>query len=218
MPDQNNKTNILDSIKNTNKCQRNWLKTPVRPGDIQFFKSVLENVPKKQGQVFHEILFIENRRIIKKLYSYAREQDYRFAHNPQVNAPLLVVYVPYTEEHLEIISKDVLNKFNKTVNEDTTFPYYDVDITTSMGMHMGILALAANQIGYKTGFCSCYNKKFTKLIKRLATKDEITTNGLLCLGIGYSDKTVDYNYDTALKTHIFSHENTWNDKSVRHIK
>ena len=215
---QNNKTEILDSIKNTNQCQRNWEKTSVTPEDIQFFKSVLENVPKKQGQIFHEVLFIENQVLIKKLYSYSREQDYKFAHNPQVNAPLLVVYVPYTEEHLETISKDVLNNFNKVVDENTSFPYFGVDIATSMGMHMGILALAANQIGYKTGFCSCFNKKFRKTIERLITKDKIETDGMLCLGIGLANQNIDYNYDENLKTRIFSHKNVWSDNNIRHIK
>jgi len=218
MPIQNNKTEILDSIKNTNQCQRNWEKTSVRPGDIQFFKSVIENVPKKQGQIFHEVLFIENRPLIRKLYSHAREEGYQVAHNSQVNAPLLVVYVPYTQKYLEKISKDVSTNFNKVVDENTWFPYTDDDITTSMGMHMGILALVANQIGYKTGFCSCYDKKFKKIIKTLINKDIVTTDGILCLGIGLANENIDYNYDEGIKTHIFSHKNVWSDNNIRHIK
>jgi hypothetical protein len=87
-----------------------------------------------------------------------------------------------------------------------------------MGMHMGILALVANQIGYKTGFCSCYNKKFKKIIKTLINKDIVTTDGILCLGIGLANENIDYNYDEGIKTHIFSHKNVWSNNNIRHIK
>jgi succinate dehydrogenase flavin-adding protein (antitoxin of CptAB toxin-antitoxin module) len=219
----NDTDKILKKIKVTKQCQRNWDTTPVLPEHIDFFKSVLENVPKKQGRMFHKILFIEDVDLIDNLYYNSRDEGCDYAHNAQVKAPFLVVFVPYSEGYLEKISDDVLSDFNKVINEDTTFPYNQVDVATSMGIHMGILAMAATQLGYSTGFCSCFDSNFKKTIENLL-HDEISskilkTEDMLSLGIGYSNNKFRHNYDPFLKTHMFSHKNAWNDsKNFKHIK
>ena len=54
----NDTDKILEKIQIAKKCQRNWNTTPVLLEHVDFFKSVLENVPKKQGRIFYKALFI----------------------------------------------------------------------------------------------------------------------------------------------------------------
>ena len=162
----NDTDKILEKIQIAKKCQRNWNTTPVLLEHVDFFKSVLENVPKKQGRIFYKALFIENIDLINKLYYNARDEGCDYAHNAQVNAPLLIIFVPYDCDYLEKVSNDVLSDFNKVIDEDTTFPYNEVDVSTSIGIHIGMLSLAATQIGYSTGFCSCFDFKFITLSRK----------------------------------------------------
>lgn len=218
----NDTDKILKKLKVAKKCQRNWNTTPVLPEHVNFFKSVLKNVPKKQGRLFYKALFIENTKLINDLYYNARDEGCDYAHNAQVNAPLLVVFVPYNDDYLEKESNDVLSNFNKVIDEDTTFPYTEVDVSVSIGIHMGMLALAATQIGYSTGFCSCFDSNFRKIINELLDEAEskiLQTRDIISLGIGYPNTNYKHNYDPFINTHMFSHKNVWNDSQhIKHIK
>ena len=88
--------------------------------------------------------------------------------------------------------------FMWTANKDTTYNRlfdleYDTDIeltrhqSLNVGISAGAVATAAHLLGYKTGFCGCYNP--SNISKWLANKHGITTNNhpVAILGVGVPD-------------------------------
>lgn len=90
--------------------------------------------------------------------------------------------------------------FMWTANKDETYNRlfdleYDTDIeltrhqSLNTGISAGAVALAAQLLGYKTGFCGCYNP--SNISKWLATKHGITEDNypVAILGVGVPDAT-----------------------------
>jgi hypothetical protein len=90
--------------------------------------------------------------------------------------------------------------FMWTANKDETYNRlfdleYDTDIeltrhqSLNTGISAGAVALAAQLMGYKTGFCGCYNP--SNISKWLSTKHGITEDNypVAILGVGVPDVT-----------------------------
>lgn len=217
------KNNIMQSLSSARTCQRNWDRHPINPDDIEYFKTVLEKSPKKQGRVFHHTVFIENPNIIDELYYNAKEEDEKIPHNGQMTAPLVVLFVPYDISILPSLEKEVTENFNAANKEKTNYIFGEQDINTSIGIHSGMLALIANQIGYKTGFCSCFNTSAKQIFRRVCenamSRSFLDYDNTLALGIGYSRSNTPHNYDQLHDTLMYRHENVWDTElHFCHIK
>lgn len=216
-----------DSIRNTlstaKLCQRNWSDKSVAAQDIEFFKSVITENPKKQGQIFHHTLFIENKSVINDIYYNAKAEDERIPHNGQMSAPLLIMFVPYDTAILARFEQQITHNFNQANHDKTAYSFTDRDINVSIGIHSGILTFVANQLGYRTGFCSCFNSYAKQIIKDLC-KDSIREpyfnyDEIIAIGIGHDEESVPHNYDRTHDTVMYRHTNEWNELlHFSHIK
>jgi nitroreductase len=104
----------------------------------------------------------------------SKETDF---YNPQVLANLLVAF----EAHWDI-ARDERGKVIEERNiKNINYNGYtiNVDRHQAIGIASGVLALTANYLGYKTGFCRCFDQD--RINNILKTKNNID----MLLGIGY---------------------------------
>lgn len=213
---------LVSSINYARLCQRNFDDTPVKPDDVELFKTLIELAPRKQGVVWHKTLFIENRELIHDMYMSSRDHGYHSPHNAQMSAPLLVIALPYSEYKSQHYEETVATNFNNENREKTSYRFISEDMHTSVGIHMGMLALAANQLGYRTGFCTCFDDNFRSILYRLLKeeydKELIDDRVVTALGIGYPIETIPHNYDVKINTAMYRHKSMWVDNDLVHIK
>ena len=185
---------ILNAIESSQHCQRNWdLNKTIDPEHLKIFEYILKTVPSKQNIAYYKIHFIFNRSIIEKIYNNTATYSNRKVDfcNPQALANLLVVFEDVLEfddinENNEVFAYKLQNRLSasqksmieKTLNEDRQ---------QAIGIASGQLALIANYLGYKTGFCKCFNSN--ALVKILNLENKIS----LLLGIGYPNFEIPHN-------------------------
>ena len=186
---------MIDLIKASStaeRCQRNWdHSTPVTSEDVETLTKVATTMPTKQNVDYFELLVSTNSKFNKMCYDiavnpgdpYYDEGDNKLR-NAQVNAPMLMIWVPI---------------YNNPLIDDRAYPtgdYEDEYRDVAIGISSGATALAAAQLGYKTGFCGCMDwPKLKDLIKEHFTDPELLRvvdklgdkNNGLCLGIGHSN-------------------------------
>jgi len=117
--------------------------------------------------------------------------------------PNLKVGVDYNPRNQRNFNTQILAPvvFMWTANRDDTYKRlfndeYDTDIeiashqNLNAGISAGAVAMAAQLLGYKTGFCGCYNPK--NISTWLSTKHGITDNNfpIAILGVGTPDSTM----------------------------
>jgi nitroreductase len=182
---------LKQAIDSSQHCQRNWdLTKKIDPAHIDIFIHAVTQCPSKQNHSYYSVKFITNRDIIEKIHNHTYSDKNTNCisglgrTNPQVLANLLVLFEGHPEEYFlnklksspigeQYLEKDGHVKFNRLVLSSSF---------TSIGIASGYLNLIANQLGYKTGFCECFDPK------EVATL--LGTNNMprLMLGIGYPDE------------------------------
>lgn len=174
--------NFTDAAKSANHCQRNWSDRLVEDSIVEELIGVAVNMPTKQNQEFYSLLVSTdaefNHTVYMNSYSISDEnilnvpveRRHLTNHNTQMRAPLQFHY---------------LIKYGKQ------FEFNPLDGTAfiSIGVSAGAVALAANQMGLKTGFCCCiYAEPLMDIINK---EFNTTQNGMLVsLGIGYPQETL----------------------------
>ena len=162
-----NLDNLKNVIEQSQRTQRNWdLNKSVKEEDIELFKTAVSHCPTKQNRVWYNVVIIKDRNVIEKIHDTTDGFDYPVGTsttNTQTLANLLVVF-----------NADKDNR--ERVNTD-----YNSYVDTSIGIASAYLNLTAHLLGYKTGYCNCFNSKEV---------DELlgTINSKLIIGIGHSDK------------------------------
>ena len=174
-------------------CQRNWdLSKSIDPTHLEIFEVAVKSAPSKQNDKYFRVTFNQNRELIRKVYDLTGT-DIRgdITKNPQVLAQLQVIFWSDSdpEEMWSFCRRNDDNVDSKT-NENM-----------SVGIASGYLNLVAHMLGYKTGYCVCFEgDKMRQLFN--------TENWpLLILGIGYPKTNLkhtyteedNYNFDTFSK-------------------
>lgn len=164
---------ILDYAKSVEPCQRNWNEEYVMPlEEVDYITEVCTTMPTKQNRSVYTLVRITNKNIINKMFeaSYS-DNDVRGTvdRNTQVKANLLLIWVE-----------------NKNIAECTP------DLYVGVGISSGAAALAAAELGYKTGFCRCFNSpQVKKILKKNNIRVDKESKIVLMLGIGESQQNVD---------------------------
>jgi len=162
---------LLNYAKQVVPCQRNWNEKFIMPSQhIDYIVDVATTMPSKNQQEVYELYVITNRNLINKIFEVSYHVDDTGAEkqygirrqNSQVRANLLLLWTdgPIKEEKI-------------------------VD-TLAIGISSGAAALAGAELGYKTGFCACFNYK--EINRILGTEKNVR----LSLGIGHPNE----NYNT----------------------
>lgn len=160
---------INKSAKTTEGCQRNWDYSYEIPQEhIDAIVNTAVTMPTKQNEEYYNLVVSTDLTFNYSLYlkTFTDESGQEnYGRNAQVNAPLLLIWI----------------KNPKFVGVDNN---YDLG-GFSIGVSGGGTALAANMLGYRTGFCKCFSQK--KIIGLLREKNIITTKVELALGVGMPD-------------------------------
>jgi hypothetical protein len=173
-------------ILTTQACQRNWnLDREIPEKHINIIVNSMTLCPSKQNLDFYSLKIITNRDVIDKLY-YTTQNRGKTRYNPQVLANMLVVFVannPSDPRSTELANRlrGKASDLDKKIIQD--------DQILSVGIAAGIGAHVANLLGYRTGYCKCFDSRDVKKI--LGLKDE----PFLMLGVGYPNEEQSRNID-----------------------
>jgi|TARA_B110000503_G_scaffold123565_1_gene189283 nitroreductase len=133
---------LQDAANHANICQRNWdYSKEVLENDISTLINVATHMPTKQNLNYYELVVSDNREFNKYFYelSYDGIDDDNKWRNSQVNAPLLFIWCLPTRQR-------------KLWGEESHF--FD-----ACSISAGAVALSANMLGYRTGFCKCFQSE-----------------------------------------------------------
>lgn len=170
---------ILETIKSASetaqRCQRNWdLSKDIPQGYLDIFLTTIKNAPAKQNEDYYSVYFITDRNIIEQVYNNTTfntvtDATNDLSKNPQVLANLLIAFCEKSP-----------TTFRNNINE-----YQDTELMKSnrnqaIGIVSGQLALVANMLGLRTGFCGCVDPTSVAAVLK-------SPPVLLTLGIGYPD-------------------------------
>ena len=150
------------------RCQRNFDHTKRIPNKhVKYILNCATSMPTKQQQNFYNITVIEEEPLAREFYTTCAidvnnpaGEEWR---NSQTYAPLVLLYSTYP-------------KYNRYE------PYND--IAMSMGLSSGAAALAAANLGYKTGFCKCIDEHRTNAFVWNHFRKKIW-DATLAVGIGH---------------------------------
>jgi len=184
---------IGDSIISSQHCQRNWDLSKEMPQEhIDLLVQAATQCPSKQNLAHYKLHVITNREIIKKIYPDCRDKRNMIRTNPQVLANLLFIF-------------EQLIHTTPMYEEGTTNPtlLLKKDKDMSIGIASGYVALVANMLGYRTGFCACLQQN--SIMETLG----MTNRPQLLLGVGYYQSNLMYNVgpniyakNTDFSTHV----------------
>lgn len=183
---------VLEYAKVVGQCQRNWdYSQPMPQEHIDYILNTAEAMPTKQSLPVYEIFASTNLEFNAEIFRLARakNQPHTIKRNAQVNAPLLLMFVDNRHPRLHMV-------------EDQYF---------AVGLAAGGAGIAAQELGYKTGFCKCYeNLEILEALNKIGyvctEGKNIKRNVLLMLGIGTPKEGVE-------RGEVFE-----NDFFLRHIK
>lgn len=178
-------SNLIEYAKGANHCQRNWADISVDDHVVDELIGVATNMPTKQNEEFYGLLVSTDPKFnhTTYLHSYSTshehidkipfEKRHLTNHNTQLRAPLQFHYlIEYGK------------KFQYNTLERNGF--------ISIGISAGAVALAANQLGLKTGFCCCLDG--VPLMEIINKEFNTAYNAiLLSVGIGYPNKSLAHN-------------------------
>ena len=172
--------NWLDLIEQTQHCQRNWdLDKSLDQETIDWLFDVGYNMPTKQNLSSVQIVAFTDRTMIEYLTASAINKGWhsRRVKNPQMLAPVVFTFFGKEDDEENRRSQEKRRGSNTTMVE--------------IGIAAGAMALAANSVGLKTGFCKCFyplesgidkENQIRKALERYEIKE---TNISLALGVGY---------------------------------
>jgi nitroreductase len=161
------------------RCQRNYDITQLLPKEhVDYILSVCTTMPSKNNKNLYRLLAIQNTSISKKIYikgAWAAgdpnlkevPNQYR---NGQVYAPLLLIW-----------DGSICPK-GRNSREDHLM---------AVGISSGAAALAAAELGYKTGFCVCFEEKKVEGVLNKHIGQTLNLKITLMLGIGLPDSRFD---------------------------
>ena len=172
--------NWLDLIEQTQHCQRNWdLDKSVDQEIIDWLFDVGYTMPTKQNLSSFQIVAFTDRTMIEYFTASAINKGWRSRHvkNPQMLAPVVFTFFEKKDD------EEKKRSLEKRQGNNTTM--------VEIGIAAGAMALAANSVGLKTGFCKCFYplesgiEKKNKIAKALKPYMIKGTAIALALGVGY---------------------------------
>lgn len=188
------KTKLLTAVTNSQHCQRNWdLSKNVDTETIEWLMEVGYNTPTKQNLDTFEVVCIKDRSIIQQFSKAATNPDYNSNllsknlklqmkkgrnQNPQTDANLLFLFFHKPTER----TSDIRQLREGGDPEDQN--KYLRNTSFEMGLSAGAIAIAANSIGMRSGFCRCmYHDILPQDILSQYNLDK--SNLEIMLGVGY---------------------------------
>lgn len=168
------------------RCQRNWdYSVPVNKKDIITLANIATTMPAKQARTYFELLISTDKNLNDEIRKHSIDMQGNFHpswQNTQVSAPVLFIYITTDNTNNELKSRKAIKSGNE-FREDGIY---------AIGISSGAVALAANYMGYKTGFCRCFDGPTIQSI--LENRLGVQFHKMhLMLGIGNPNSKILYN-------------------------
>lgn len=190
---------ILDSVKTTTHCQRNWdYDQPVTNEDLNTIIDACTNMPTKQNAVTYELFIVKDKEKIKKIYEYSApgfdtndDIEECWDELPNFSKPKNI------REYYDKINRYQNGQVNApvvllwTYTSYSNFNDYNVDSPIDIGISAGVAGLMANILGYRTGFCACIDGE--KLKDLLSKNSSTITEFGVAMGIGKPRIGIEHN-------------------------
>lgn len=173
--------NILNLAQTAERCQRNWEYTTIPQNHIDEIVNVCTTMPTKNNISYYNLYVSTDLDFNKSVYDISVNpyDEGTIKRNSQVNAPLLLIWTN---------NSTITDSLFQKVDDPSII---DRDISMSVGISSGAAALAAVNLGYKTGFCKCFIQD--SLIELLDSKFDNAHEPFLMLGIGLPDESYERN-------------------------
>ena len=149
---------VIDLVKLMQSCQRNFdLSRPVPKRDQDYILQCATTMPTRNARPFYDITVITDTELTRHIYNdiaVDRQPDGSVGidtdgnrccdrRNGQTMAPLLLVFGVTPDYQVD----------------GTQPPHRRKDITQSLAIASAGAALAAVELGYKTGYCKCFDEQ-----------------------------------------------------------
>lgn len=188
---------LLQAAKSSQRCQRNWTDEKVTDEDLDYIINVATTVPTKKNLPNYRLIASTNVELNHKIVKEAAYQEvdvkkYKYGiQNPQLLAPVVLIWLSNTTFKF---------KYNEPLN------VFKEDLYNSVGISSSAAALAANMLGYKTGFCKCMQAdKLHSLLEDYGIIRDENQDFVCSLGIGKPvlelDHTVGMYNNEVIDTH-----------------
>ncbi len=205
---------LVNAIKTSEQCQRNWdLDKSIPQEHLDIIETALTRCPSKQSRIDYVPYMITNKELIHKIYE--KTDGFITDHtasppttttNSQVCANLLIVLLSASEKDKDWLSrlgKDNTRELNpygtpfgekEAEEHDRKAGYKKLENKNTLlnvGVAMGYVVLVANQLGYRTGICTCLEGGEVKKLLGIEPGVPGVPQVFGLIGIGYADKTKD---------------------------
>ena len=141
--------NWLDLVEQTQHCQRNWdHNRTVDPATVDWLLDIGYTMPTKQNLDTVQIVAFQDRKQIEHIARSAVDSRLTWKkdliQNPQMLAPVVFLYFKKMDQE----------ETQRSLHERSEYKGGTTHI--EIGLVAGAMALAANSVGMKTGFCRCF--------------------------------------------------------------
>lgn len=173
-PIETTNTSLTEATLVSQHCQRNWDYNYVIPNeDISTLIEVATTAPTKQNLSYYKLIASTDRDFNHYCFKNSIDPGNpdTFTRNTQVDAPLLLLWC--------YDSKASIDNNELFVPDQSVSINYDKSIMISLGA----TALAAAQLGYRTGFCQCViHESINQKLKEKFNKDFVFSGTFLGIG------------------------------------
>lgn len=194
----NEKTEILANVYRSQKCQRNWnLEKTIDRETVEWLLEVGYTAPTKHNLDTFEIVAVTNRDLINQIskaavnpdnFNYFLPEEIRYGsrvQNPQTDSNVLFCFFIKKNEHNSIERK------KRELSPPVPSDYWLQCVNLEIGLAASAMAISANQVGLRTGFCRCYDP--TKMPVELTEEMGLSAaDFVIFLGVGYPNDTLSH--------------------------
>lgn len=197
---------LKTAILKSQHTQRNWdLSREVPQEDIDLIITAATQCPSKQNVAYYNIHTITNRTIIELIHDQTdgftvKYDPYQSVTNSQVLANLLIVI-----EEVEIDTSTGYDAYRNDQSlalsngsiDDIALSQLERDKNMAVGIATGYINLTASLLGYRTGYCACFDPTGVKKIL------DLEKYPILLMGIGFRDYNLDRRVHHKDHTYMF---------------
>lgn len=185
-------------VTNSQACQRNWnLDREIPQEHLDLMIHAATQAPTKQNYSYFDLYVVTDRNRIQKLYEMTEGATIR---NTTTREPKIVLNTQTNANALFVFDLKMFNQMSQDYIDDQDIQEHDIkeqfemhngkvlrifndDRQRAFGICSGQLALVANLLGYRTGYCQCFYQDNVE--EDLGMRGDIS----IMLGVGFPDES-----------------------------
>lgn len=173
---------LAESIISSQHCQRNWnLDGTIQQEHIDMLVKAVTQCPSKQNASFYRVHLVHDRNKIEQIHATTYGFGFKpgkVTTNTQTLANLLIVFESANSNRHIDRYKQNYKILNKSYQQENLNRELEKDRNMAIGIASGYANLIAALLGYKTGYCACFNNGEIREIL------DLQEDCILMLGVG----------------------------------